>query len=227
MVDRVVHTVATAAFSIAAMIIVLSQCRKPRGWPGRFFIWTMNLRHTGVTTWGLAHVSIEKPFTILDVGCGGGKTVRRLAERASSGTVFGVDYSAASAAAARRMNAAAIAAGKVAIHQASVSRLPFAGNAFDLVSAVETHYYWPEPVDDLREILRVLKPGGRFVLIAETYKGERFDQLLAVPMRLLRARYLTRGEHADLCSAAGFVDIAVHEERRKGWICVVAQKPAA
>jgi SAM-dependent methyltransferase len=126
---------------------------------------------------------------------------------------------------ARQVNAAGITAGRVAIQQASVSRLPFPDDVFDLVSAVETHYYWPQPVEDMREIVRVLKPGGRLVLIAETYKDERFGPLLTIPMKMLRARYLTIREHRELFSAAGFGDIAIHEARRKGWICGVAQKP--
>jgi SAM-dependent methyltransferase len=66
------------------------------------------------------------------------------------------------------------------------------------VSAVETHYYWPDPAADMREVLRVLKPGARFVLIAETYKGERLDRLLAIPMKLLRARY-SRSRSTESC----------------------------
>ena len=51
-----------------------------------------------------------------------------------------------------------------------MSKLPFPDGMFDLVTAVETHYYWPDLVADMREVLRVLKPGGTFVLIAEAYK---------------------------------------------------------
>jgi SAM-dependent methyltransferase len=227
MSSHVIRTIVTAVLSIAAMALVLSQCRKPRWWPGRLFVWIMNVRHGAVTRWGLGHVAIEKHFAILDVGCGGGKTIERLATLASSGKVCGVDYSSTSVAVARQVNAAGITAGRVSIQEASVSRLPFPDDTFDLVSAVETHYYWPQPVDDMREIFRVLKPGGRLVLIAETYKGERFGLLLAIPMKALRARYLTIREHRDLFTAAGFVDVAVHEARRRGWICGVAQKPAA
>jgi ubiquinone/menaquinone biosynthesis C-methylase UbiE len=226
MSSQIIRTLATAALSIAAMAVILSQCRKPRWWPGRLFISIMNVRHAAVTRWGLSHVAIEKHFAILDVGCGGGKTIERLADLASAGTVCGVDYSATSVAMARQMNAAGITAGRVAIQQASVSQLPFPDDTFDLVSAVETHYYWPHPVDDMREIVRVLKPGGRMVLIAETYKDERFGRLLTLPMKVLRARYLTIREHRELFTAAGFVDVAVHEARGRGWICGVAQKPA-
>ena len=172
-------------------------------------------------------MAIQKHFAILDVGCGGGKTIQRLADLASDGTVYGVDYSPTSVAVAQQVNATGITAGRISIQHASVSRLPFRDDTFDLVSAVETHYYSPQPVDDMREILRLLKPGGRVVLIAETYRDQRFGQLLAIPMKLLRAQYLTVSQHRSLFTAAGLVDVIIHEARGRGWICGVAQKPVA
>src|SRR5262245_46309203 len=100
----------------------------------------MNVRHAGVTAWGLSHVRIEPGFTILDVGCGGGKAVETLARLATAGKVYGVDYSKASVAASRATNARSIAEGRVDIREASVSCLPFSPGAFDLVTAIETHY---------------------------------------------------------------------------------------
>ena len=45
---------------------------------------------------------------------------------------------------------------------------------FDLVTAVETHFFWPDLPNDVREVLRVLKPGGTFLLIAEVYRGRQY-----------------------------------------------------
>lgn len=138
--EQVRHILIDVA-AIAAAIVILRQCRKPSWLPGWFILWRMNERHLRVTNWGLGHVPIEKRFTVLDVGCGGGRTIQTLAERASEGKVCGIDYSATSVAVARRTNAAAIAAGRVAIEPASVSQLPYPDATFDLVTAVETHYY--------------------------------------------------------------------------------------
>jgi SAM-dependent methyltransferase len=215
----------TAAITIAAVALVIGQCRRPRWWLGRFIARTMNVQHSGVTDWGLEHVPLEKHFTILDVGCGGGRTIHKLATVASDGMVHGIDYSAASVATARRTNTKWIETGRVEIRQGSVSHLPFADGTFDVVTAVETHYYWPDLVADMREIRRVLKSGGRFVLIAETYKGRRFDALYRPTMKLLRARYLTLSEHRDVLAAAGYAGIEVFEERSKGWMCAVGCAP--
>jgi len=52
----------------------------------------MNASHSGLTDWGLRHVQIDKNSRILDVGCGGGRTIEKLAALASAGTVDGIDY---------------------------------------------------------------------------------------------------------------------------------------
>jgi SAM-dependent methyltransferase len=148
------------AFVLIVLIYALNQVRKPTKWGGRFFVWIMNVSHSGLTDWGLQYVQIEKHFTILDVGCGGGRTIQKLAALAPEGMVYGVDYAEGSVAASRGKNAQLIETGRAEIKQASVSQLPFPDDKFNLVTAVETQYYWPDLVKDMREIRRVLKPGG-------------------------------------------------------------------
>src|SRR5262245_8930765 len=111
------------AIGVAAALV--RQCRKPAGWPGRWIVALMNRSHAGLTDWGLSHVTIDRDFRMLDVGCGGGATVRRLAAAADLGKVSGIDYSHASVAASRAANADAIASGRVDIRFGSVSRLPY------------------------------------------------------------------------------------------------------
>jgi SAM-dependent methyltransferase len=213
------------AIVLAGTVVLVGQCRKPWSLPGRLFVWLMNRTHVAVTEWGLGHITVQHGAEVLDVGCGGGRTIRTLAGK--GGIVHGVDYSAASVAAARRTNADLIAAGRVEVRQAAVSKLPFADATFDLVTAVETHYYWPDPVRDFQEVLRVLAPGGRLLVVAETYKGQTLGGLLVLPMLMLRARYLTLDEHRELLAAAGFADIVIDHHALKGWICAVARRPAS
>ena len=122
----------------------VNQGSKPTGWPGRFTLWRMNSSHSKLTDWGLGCIAIENHRTILDVGCGGGRTVSKLAAIATQGKVYGVDYSEESVAASKRTNAHWIALGRVEIRYGSVSQLPFSEGMFDLVTAVETHFWWPD-----------------------------------------------------------------------------------
>ena len=214
------------ALILALGAYVMYQARRPSRWVGQLYAWLMGFSHSGLTDWGLEHVSIEKQFTILDVGCGGGRTIQKLAAVATEGRVHGVDYSAGSVAAARRANARLIEAGRVEVRQASVSDLPFPDGTFDLVTAVETQYYWPDLAGDMRQVLRVLKPGGRLVVILESYKGNGRDLLHGPAMALLRAKRLSVDEQRQLLSTAGFTDVQVFEDRRRGWLTATGQKPA-
>ncbi len=185
----------------------------------------MNRSHSGLTSWGLEHVQVGKRDTVLDVGCGGGRTVQKLANMADLGKVHGVDYAEASVAASRGFNRAAVESGRVEIQRATVSRLPFSNDVFDLVTAVETHYYWPDRTGDMREIYRVLKPGGLVLIIAEAYRGHRFDVLYQFGMKLIGGAYLSPEDHRDLFVEAGYADVEVFLEPAKGWICATSRKP--
>lgn len=178
-----------------------------------------------MTNWGLTHLSIEKDFTVLDVGCGGGRTIQKLAATATGGLICGVDYAKGSVAASRAKNARLIDAGRVAIQRASVSQLPFTDNTFDVVTAVETQYYWPDLVEDMREILRVLKPGGTLAVMVESYKGGRNEILHAPVMSLLRSTRMSVHEQKKLFTMAGYAGVVVFEEHQKSWLCAIGEKP--
>lgn len=188
----------------------------------------MNSRHSKVTDWGLAHFTIQPHDTILDVGCGGGRTVSKLAAVATQGKVYGVDYSPESVAVANKTNGKWIDAGRVEIREGSVSQLPFSNGMFDVVTAVETHFWWPDLPADMREILRVMKPGGTLMVIAEVYKGAktRMGKLIEkyAPMRGLKL--LTVDEHRELFTSAGYSEIQIFDEPDKGWICALGRKPS-
>jgi len=208
---------------IVYMVRMTNQVRKPSGRMGRAVVTRMNFSHAALTDWGLEHVRIEPSFTILDVGCGGGRTIREMAARATAGRVLGVDYSEASVEASREANHDAVADGRVEVQQGSVSRLPFADAMFDLVTAVETHYYWPDLANDAREILRVLKPGGTLLVIAEAYKG-RYGWLFQLAMLPMRAKLMSADEHRAWLETAGFTGVEVSEKRGHGWICVTGRR---
>ena len=205
----------------------VSQCQKPRGWLGRFVLRNMNSRHSKVTDWGLGHVCIEKDHKILDVGCGGGRTLGKLATAASEGRVYGVDYSEESVAVTKRTNALWIEMDRVEVHQASVSQLPFEDEMFDLVTAVETHFWWSDLTADMQEVFRGVKPGGKLIVIAEIYKGanttvanlaEKYASQTG--MKLMDVR-----EHRSLFANAGYSEVQIFVEPGKGWICGLGRKP--
>src|SRR5690242_20251495 len=120
-----VRSLITLLVTISLIAWVLRQTSKPSGPIGAGFARLMNRTHSRLTDWGLGHLLVRPTDIVLDVGCGGGRTVQKLAALAHDGTVYGVDYAAASVRTARRVNADALANGHVQIEQASVAALPF------------------------------------------------------------------------------------------------------
>lgn len=205
-------------------VYLIRQVKKPDRFAGRFFAWLMNDSHAPLTDWAFTHLEIPEGATAMDVGCGGGRTINKLAAKAPQ--VYGIDYTAGSVAASRAHNKRLIAEGRVHVEQASVSRLPFADDNFDLVTAIETQYYWPNLQDAMKEIFRVLKPGGQLMVVAENYKGARNDAVLGPVMKLLGSSRLSMDDHRALFLAAGYKGVEIVEERRRRWICAIGTKPA-
>lgn len=214
---------AAAAFCFA--VYMLRQPKKPDRFAGRFVARLYNGSHAPLTDWAFTHLEdIPEGAAALDVGCGGGRTIKKLAAKMRQ--VYGIDWAAGSVAASRGHNKRLMAEGRVHVEQASVSRLPFADDTFDLVTAIETQYYWPNIQGDVKEILRVLKPGGRLMVVAESYKGTRNDTVLAPVMKLLgSASRLSVDGHRAMFLAAGYEGVEIAEERRRAWICVIGTKP--
>jgi ubiquinone/menaquinone biosynthesis C-methylase UbiE len=202
------------------------QVRRPSGWLGRRVVRAMNVGHSSMTDWALQQLNVTKKAAILDLGCGGGQTVHKLAALAPEGKVAGLDFSTASVAVSRDTNAPEIKAGQVSIELGSVADLPFPDRTFDLVTAVETHYYWPDLPANVREVLRVLKPGGTFALVAETYRGGPFRLLYGMIMPLLGAAFLSDQQHQDLLRQAGFSEVETRHLRGKNWILATGRRPS-
>jgi ubiquinone/menaquinone biosynthesis C-methylase UbiE len=184
----------------------------------------MNMSHSGVTDWGLSHLEVNPTDWVLDVGCGGGRTVNKLAERAAK--VCGIDHSPDSVTHSTKLNHALIDNGRVESREGSVSHLPFPDSTFNVVTAVETHFFWPDLPGDMREILRVIKPGGSLLIVAEVYRGADSvsSRLMEKHGPRIGLKLLTEEEHRALFENAGFVGTQVFTEPKKGWICAIGKK---
>ncbi len=138
---------------------------------GNLQLKSMNKEHTPVSLWGLKHLDISPDDVILDIGCGGGMNINRMASEAKK--VYGVDYSIESVNLSREVNEDLIKRGKVEIYEGNVMDLPFEDNSFDIVTAFETVYFWPDIEKSFGEVKRVLKPGGMFLIGCESNGNEK------------------------------------------------------
>ena len=195
--------------------------RKPAGLGGKVMVTMMNLGHRPLADWGFQFLHVDKSAVVLDCGCGGGANIRALLKRCPEGVVKGIDYSPVSVEKTRKLNEAATQAGRCAVMQGSVMDMLFAASQFDAVTAFETVYFWPDLPQGFREVFRVLKPGGTFLICNECGGDNAQDEKWTEKINGMTIYKDT--ELQDFLEQAGFHDIQIHKHPN-GWLCVTAQR---
>lgn len=194
--------------------------RRPEGEAGRAMLARMNESHAYLVDWGLACIELHAGDTVLDIGCGGGNTLARIAERVTEGHLVGIDYAETSVEASRAFNAALVAAGRMEILHGSVESLPFEDGHFDAVVTVESFYFWPNPEECLKEVARVVKKGGTFLLLAEIYERNDLPESIREKIAGYQLTNPTPEEFERLFRAAGFAAVETHFKDGEYWIAV-------
>ena len=120
----------------------------------------------------VAALGVKQGESVLEIGFGPGDLLERLAKGSGAGVVAGIDPSRAMAGGARRRLRRQIEAGLVRIDEGRSSAMPYQDGSFDRVLTVNTIYFWEQPPADVREIRRVLKPGGLLVLVFRAIPDE-------------------------------------------------------
>lgn len=200
-----------------ALVAHAKNAGKPGAESGKILLERMNSSHQEMALWALGALDLSQPIVdALDIGCGGGQNIKNILGLAPDAHVHGVDHSEVALSLAREVLADEIAADQVELHEASVLSMPFADESFDLVLACETIYFWPEIDKAFVEVKRVLRPGGRFLIICEDgYPGKGFSEYVYV--RSLE-------EIEALVQQAGFMSFCGLRHRPDRWIAGVAVK---
>lgn len=198
--------------------------RKPEGAAGEEMLSRMNESHYEVTGWALDLWTIQAKDSILDIGCGGGMTLKRMSERAKEGHLTGVDYSPVSVQESKKLNETDIKSGKMEIIEASVEAMPFSDNLFDKIITVESFYFWPDPLENLKEVYRVLKKDGVFHLVADIYGKEGLNEKQLSNIKEYQLFNPTKEEFIELLKKAGFKNVVAHTKEGTDWICVEGRK---
>lgn len=202
---------------------IFSNTRKPEGFFGRMMVNEMNGGgHARLAEWGLATVTLANDANVLDIGCGGGANIARLLKRCPQGTVKGIDYSPVSVKKSSEVNASAIAAGRCQIQEGSAAALPYSDGEFNLVTAFETVYFWPNIEECFRGVHRILKEKGRFLIVNEddglSGNNKKWEKMIE------GMHTYTPDELRTHLTAAGFTDITIHRNEQHHWLCVTAKK---
>ena len=193
----------------------------PQGAAGKLLIASMNIFHTPVSLWGISHLDLAGNEKILDIGCGGGINLSRFLKKVPRGHVTGIDLSPDCVNYSFMRNRDAIAEGRCSVYEGSAELLPFGANHFDVITAFETIYFWPDLPNTLKEIKRVLKPGGTFLIVNEADGYGFLDNLYPKIIKDMTV-YKTE-ELSSILTKAGFTNIEI--DTKLGCVTVSARRP--
>lgn len=199
-----------------------NQSRNPQGNLGKMMLRRMNADHAKLSDWAIGLLPKLSVSKAVDLGCGAGGNVARLADLYKGAHVTGVDYSPLAVEVSRTFNAKAVKKGDVDIREGNVSALDLSAGSFDLATAFETVYYWPGLEACFEEVARVLKPGGTFLIANKsdgTDRAGKYYRTIIDGMELYSADDL-----AAALKAAGFSDVECTHHKTKPWIAVLATK---
>lgn len=172
--------------------------RRPAGWIGRFIYGRLSggeKEDRKVLEW----LDLKADDRFFELGQGGGILLGWVLETAARAAA--VDHSADMVELAKRRNRQAVEDGRLEIVQADAASLPWPDDSFTCGACLRTFLFFEEPEAVLREVGRVLRQGGRFVILTPARPEGR-------PMSGLASRY-TAEEVDELLQDAGFVSVRV------------------
>jgi SAM-dependent methyltransferase len=178
--------------------LIARQSRQPSGWLGEIVARVMSVETAPANRMAVAQLAVQAGESVLEIGCGHGRTLEGIA-RAPFGFLAGIDPSKVMVRIARRRLRRDIKSGRAEISLGSSNALPYPDGRFDAAIAVHVLYFWKDPIEDLREIRRVLRPGGRLLL---GYRPRDVETLASHPASVYSLRSIDETE--ALLDAAGF-----------------------
>jgi len=200
---------------------ISKQFGNPSGLFGRFIGNGMAKRNVYDAKWTVSLLDIQPGDRILEIGFGPGVSTQIASEKASKGFITGIDHSKTMVQAASQRNAAAIQSGRMELKQGEVFSLPYPDESFDTAFSLHSIYFWPQPIDCLKELRRVLKPGGLLGITIQP-KDKWVPNVDASIMTLYFGR-----DVASMFSDAGYRNIRVEvppQEDKQSLECILGVK---
>lgn len=199
----------------------ITQCKRPHGDEGFETIENMNVNHREISEFAFDLVNVGNADKVLDIGCGGGVNIEKFL-KLTSGNVDGLDYSEVSVEASTKQNQNAVDSGRCEIIQADVSDMPIENESYDLVSAFETIYFWPDIRETFKEVSRIIKPNGQFLIAQGTDGNHPDDELWLSTVEGMHV--YTAPELKEYLLDAGFSSVESHVKENDYILVVIARK---
>ena len=190
-----------------------AQLRRPKGWFGEFVMSRFLNRVNGqIIDRTLTLLDARAEHSVLEIGFGGGSALCRLAKEAGSGVVTGVDISPEMIRQAERRFRHQIETGRLRVQLGDVTHLPFGDGVFDRVFTINTIYFWPDALQGLGEIYRVLKQDGLAAISIRSKEKMKEHAVTKYDFCLFSADDVAR-----LMGQAGFREIRVDHRDKDKW----------
>ena len=192
---------------------IAAQFRKPSGRFGSLVMTRlMNRVNRQIAERTIALLDLDPAHQTLEIGFGGGVALSLVAERLTTGVISGVDFSEDMVRRAERKFQGWIARGRMQLKAGDVSRLPYPEASFDRVYTINTIYFWPDALQGMNEIRRVLRDGGRAAVSIRSKEKMENHRVTQHGFRLFSPNDL-----ADLMRESGFRDVGIDHRDPEHW----------
>lgn len=157
---------------------LIKQSQKPSGLVGRVItkIWSFYFKK--LSLWAIKQTTISGNYRILEIGYGGGSTIKNLLALNKHLEVHGIDISKESYRTAQRVHSDSIRKGSVQLKIGNVENIPYQNNYFDRVFAIQTHIFWKDIKKSFQEVYRVMSSNSTLIIASEKEKNKlSYDRL--------------------------------------------------
>ena len=190
---------------------LIKQSQKPSGLVGRVItkIWSFYFKK--LSLWAIKQTTISDNYRILEIGYGGGSTIKNLLALNKHLEVHGIDISKESYRTAQRVHSDSIRKGSVQLKIGNVENIPYQNNYFDRVFAIQTHIFWKDIKKSFQEVYRVMSSNSTLIIASEKEK-----------IHYHMTDYRTSHEFIQLLTSIGFSKI--EEKQNRNWILYAVYK---
>lgn len=190
---------------------LIKQSQKPSGLIGRVItkIWSFYFKK--LSLWAIKQTTISDNYRILEIGYGGGSTIKNLLALNKNLEIHGIDISKESCRTAQRVHSDSIRKGSVQLKIGNVENMPYQNNYFDRIFAIQTHIFWKDIKKSFQEVYRVMSSNSTLIIASEKEK-----------IHYHMTDYRTSHEFSQLLTSIGFSKI--EEKQNRNWILYTVYK---
>jgi ubiquinone/menaquinone biosynthesis C-methylase UbiE len=145
--------------------IIIKQFGKPTGTLGRVVGWLLSFKNNDRAKWTFEKLQVQPGDTLLEIGYGAGVTLKKVADNLTSGFIAGIDHSEIMFKQASGRNKKHVENAKVKLECGTIWDLRYPENHFDIIYGSNVHFFWENPVKEFRQLVKLLKLGGRLVMV--------------------------------------------------------------